>query len=330
MKKFDVAIVGATGLVGRTFLQVLAERKFPIQNLYLYSSSRSAGTIIQFCDKDYKVIELSKENIKKCDFALFSAGSEISKQFAPIFAELGCVVIDNSSAWRMDKDVPLVVPEVNQHHLHNHNGIIANPNCSTIQLMPVLDAINKTAGLEKVVVSTYQSISGAGQRGLKQLEDEANGYISTEPTKQIYSNAIFHPVSESFPDWTVEEIKMINESRKILNLPDLKFSVTCVRLPIQIGHSESVYVETIKEFELEQVISEIRNKPNVITMNNFMNGEYPTPVITKDRDEIFVGRIRRDLHNTKALWLWVVANNVRKGAATNAIQIAEKLIEIMD
>lgn len=327
MKKFDVAIVGATGLVGRTFLQVLAERKFPIHNLYLYSSSRSAGTKIQFGDEVYEVIELSPQSIKKCDFALFSAGGEISKQYAPLFAKLGCVVIDNSSAWRMEEGVPLVVPEVNPHHLKNHKGIIANPNCSTIQLMPVLNAINKVARLEKVIVSTYQSISGAGQKGLKQLEEEANGFVSTGPTKQIYSNAIFHPFSETFPEWTVEEIKMVNESRKILSLPELKFSVTCVRLPIFIGHSESVYVETKNEFELEHIVNEIHNTPNVVMMNNFAAGEYPTPIMTKDRDEIFVGRLRRDLHNPKALWMWVVANNIRKGAATNAIQIAEKLIE---
>jgi len=327
MKKYDVAIVGATGLVGRTFLQVLEERKFPIEKLYLYSSHRSAGTKIVFGNKEYEVIELKPENIKKCDFALFSAGGDISKQFAPLFVQFGSVVIDNSSAWRMNNEVPLVVPEVNPHHLKNHKGIIANPNCSTIQLMPILDAINKIAGLEKVIVSTYQSISGAGQKGLKQLEEESNGNITAEPTKQIFSNAIFHPVSEVNTDWTVEEIKMVNESRKILSMPELKFSVTCVRLPIQIGHSESVYVETKNEFSIDQIVSAIENIPNVIVMNNFAEGEYPTPVMTKDRDEIFVGRIRRDLHNSKCLWLWVVANNVRKGAATNAVQIAEKLIE---
>ncbi len=330
MNKYNVAIVGATGLVGRTFLQVLDERNFPIDNLHLYSSARSAGKTITFRGNEYSVIELKKENIHKCDFALFSAGGDISKQYAPIFAEMGSVVIDNSSAWRMHDDVPLVVPEVNPHHLANHKGIIANPNCSTIQLMPVLDAINKIAGLEKVIVSTYQSISGAGQKGLSQLEDENKGNIASEPTKQIFSNAIFHPASETNPDWSVEEIKMVNESRKILSLPELNFSVTCVRLPIEIGHSESVYVETQKEFDLEAVISAIEQMPNTILINDFANGEFPTPVITKDRDEIFVGRIRRDIHTNKALWLWVVANNVRKGAATNAIQIAEKMIKDLE
>lgn len=327
MKKYNVAIVGATGLVGRTFLQVLEERKFPIENLYLYSSVRSAGTQVTFCGKEYEVLELTNENIRKCDFALFSAGGDISKKFAPVFAEIGSIVIDNSSAWRMHEDVPLVVPEVNPHHLKKHKGIIANPNCSTIQLMPVLDSINRTAGLDKVIVSTYQSISGAGQKGLSQLEEESKGKISVPPTKQIYSNAIFHPVSDTHIDWTVEEIKMVNESRKILSIPDLKFSVTCVRLPIEIGHSESVFVETINEFDLDNILVAIENTPNTILLNNFAEGEYPTPVISKDRDEVFVGRVRRDLHNTKGLWFWVVANNVRKGAATNAIQIAEKMIE---
>lgn len=327
MKKYNVAIVGATGLVGRTFLQVLDERNFPIENLYLYSSARSAGSKINFRGNEYEVIELTNENIRKCDFALFSAGGDISKKFAPVFAELGSVVIDNSSAWRMHQDVPLVVPEVNPHHLEEHKGIIANPNCSTIQLMPVLHAINKTAGLDKVIVSTYQSISGAGQKGLLQLHEESKGQISVPPTKQIYSNAIFHPVSDTHLDWTVEEIKMVNESCKILSIPDLKFSVTCVRLPIEIGHSESVYVETKNEFELDAILSAIQNTPNTFLMNNFAEGEYPTPVISKDRDEVFVGRVRRDLHCSKGLWFWVVANNVRKGAATNAIQIAEKMIE---
>ncbi len=327
MKKYDVAIVGATGLVGRTFLQVLDERNFPIQNQYLYSSARSAGNIITFRGNDYKVIELTNETIRKCDFALFSAGGDISKQYAPVFAKNGTVVIDNSSAWRMHVDVPLVVPEVNSHHIANHKGIIANPNCSTIQLMPVLDAINKSAGLEKVIVSTYQSISGAGQKGLSQLQEESKGHIAVEPTKQIYSNAIFHPASESNPEWTVEEIKMVNESRKILSIPDLKFSVTCVRLPIEIGHSESVYVETKENFELDNVISAIETMPNIILMNNFSEGEYPTPVISQDRDEIFVGRIRHDINTKNGLWFWVVANNVRKGAATNAVQIAEEMIK---
>lgn len=327
MKKYDVAIVGATGLVGRTFLQVLDERNFPIENLYLYSSAKSAGNIISFRGIDYKVIELTNENIRKCDLALFSAGGDISKQFAPVFAGNGTVVIDNSSAWRMHEEVPLVVPEVNPHHIANHKGIIANPNCSTIQLMPVLYAINKEAGLEKVIVSTYQSISGAGQKGLSQLQEESKGNISSEPTKQIYSNAIFHPASESNPAWSVEEIKMVNESRKILSIPDLKFSVTCVRLPIEIGHSESVYVETKENFELDNIISAIETMPNIILMNNFYEGEYPTPVISQDRDEIFVGRIRHDINTNKGLWFWVVANNVRKGAATNAVQIAEKIIE---
>lgn len=327
MKTFDIAIVGATGLVGRTFLQILDERNFPINNLVLYSSARSAGSIVEFRNKKYQVLELSHQNIHRFDFALFSAGGDVSKEYAPIFAQNGTTVIDNSSAWRMHPDVPLVVPEVNPHHLNNHKGIIANPNCSTIQLMPVLDAINKIAGLDKVIVSTYQSISGAGQKGLLQLENESKGYIESIPTKQIYSNAIFHPSSNSNPDWTVEELKMVNESRKILDIPNLSFSVTCVRLPIEIGHSESVYVETQEEFQLIELLEKLKNTNSIIVMNKFADGDYPTPVITKERDEIFVGRIRKDLHNPKGIWFWVVANNVRKGAATNAVQIAETLIK---
>lgn len=328
MKKYDISIVGATGLVGRTFLKVLEDRDFPIGNLYLYSSARSAGTKISFNNEIYEVMELTEQNLKKSDFALFSAGGSVSKTYAPIFAEIGTIVIDNSSAWRMHPEVPLVVPEVNYNDLLDHKGIIANPNCSTIQLMPILNVLNNLSTIDKVIVSTYQSISGAGQKGLEQLEQESKGIIQSPATKQIYSNAIFHPPSEELPNWTVEEVKMVKESRKILHLPELKFSVTCVRLPIQIGHSESVYIETNEIIDISSLINELSNVQNLVVINDFENGEYPTPIITQDRDEIFVGRIRRDLHNPKGLWLWVVANNLRKGAATNAIQIAEKMIEM--
>lgn len=327
-KKYNVAVVGATGLVGQTFLKVLKERKFPVENLYLYASARSAGKVINWEGKDYTVIELKDENIKDdIDVALFSAGGGISKEFAPKFRDKGAVVVDNSSAWRMDKDIPLVVPEANPEALKNHGGIIANPNCSTIQVMPILKVLQDKYGLKRVVYSTYQAVAGAGKKGLDDLENNLQGKPSTNFPHQIAFNALPHIDVFLENGYTKEEEKMINETKKILNLPDLKVTATCVRIPVKFGHGVSVNVELERPFELEDVIKAFEEKEGVIVQNDGKNNVYPMPIIAQDTDEVYVGRIRRDDTVDNGLNLWVVADNIRKGAATNTIQIAETLIK---
>ena len=328
MKKYNVAVVGATGLVGQTFLKVLKERNFPVEKLYLYASARSAGKIVNFDGKDYTVIELKEENIKDdIDVALFSAGGSISKEYAPKFKAKGAIVIDNSSAWRMEKDIPLVVPEANPEALDGHNGIIANPNCSTIQVMPVLKVLADKYGLKRVVYSTYQAVAGSGQKGIDDLEANLKGEPSKNYPHQIAFNLLPH--IDVFLDngYTKEEEKMINETRKILNLPDLKVTATCVRVPIRFGHAVSVNVELEKPFELEDVIRAFEEKEGIVVQNDGKNNVYPMPINAQDTDEVYVGRIRKDFSADNALNLWVVADNIRKGAATNTIQIAETLIK---
>ena len=327
-KKYNVAVVGATGLVGQTFLKVLKERKFPVENLYLYASARSAGKVINWEGKDYTVIELKDENIKDdIDIALFSAGGGISKEFAPKFRDKGAVVVDNSSAWRMDKDIPLVVPEANPEALKNHGGIIANPNCSTIQVMPILKVLQDKYGLKRVVYSTYQAVAGAGKKGLDDLENNLQGKPSTNFPHQIAFNALPHIDVFLENGYTKEEEKMINETKKILNLPDLKVTATCVRIPVKFGHGVSVNVELERPFELEDVVKAFEEKEGVIVQNDGKNKVYPMPITAQDTDEVYVGRIRRDDTVDNGLNLWIVADNIRKGAATNTIQIAETLIK---
>ena len=327
-KKYNVAVVGATGLVGQTFLKVLKERKFPVENLYLYASARSAGKVINWEGKDHTVIELKDENIKDdIDVALFSAGGGISKEFAPKFRDKGAVVVDNSSAWRMDKDIPLVVPEANPEALKNHGGIIANPNCSTIQVMPILKVLQDKYGLKRVVYSTYQAVAGAGKKGLDDLENNLQGKPSTNFPHQIAFNALPHIDVFLENGYTKEEEKMINETKKILNLPDLKVTATCVRIPVKFGHGVSVNVELERPFELEDVVKAFEEKEGVIVQNDGKNKVYPMPITAQDTDEVYVGRIRRDDTVDNGLNLWVVADNIRKGAATNTIQIAETLIK---
>ena len=323
-KKYNVAVVGATGLVGQTFLKVLKERKFPVENLYLYASARSAGKVINWEGKDYTVIELKDENIKDdIDVALFSAGGGISKEFAPKFRDKGAVVVDNSSAWR----IPLVVPEANPEALKNHGGIIANPNCSTIQVMPILKVLQDKYGLKRVVYSTYQAVAGAGKKGLDDLENNLQGKPSTNFPHQIAFNALPHIDVFLENGYTKEEEKMINETKKILNLPDLKVTATCVRIPVKFGHGVSVNVELERPFELEDVVKAFEEKEGVIVQNDGKNKVYPMPITAQDTDEVYVGRIRRDDTVDNGLNLWVVADNIRKGAATNTIQIAETLIK---
>ena len=328
MKKYNVAVVGATGLVGQTFLKVLKERNFPVEKLYLYASARSAGKIVNFDGKDYTVIELKEENIKDdIDVALFSAGGSISKEYAPKFKAKGAIVIDNSSAWRMEKDIPLVVPEANPEALDGHNGIIANPNCSTIQVMPVLKVLADKYGLKRVVYSTYQAVAGSGQKGIDDLEANLKGEPSKNYPHQIAFNLLPH--IDVFLDngYTKEEIKMVEETRKILGLPDLKVTATCVRVPVKMGHAVSVNVELEKPFELEDVFKAFEEKEGVIVQDDVSKNVYPMPIVAEDTDEVYVGRIRRDESVENGLNLWVVADNIRKGAATNTVQIAETLIK---
>ena len=328
MKKYNVAVVGATGLVGQTFLKVLKEREFPIEKLYLYASARSAGKTVNFEGKDYTVIELKDENIKDdIDIALFSAGGSISKEYAPKFKEKGAIVVDNSSAWRMDKDIPLVVPEANPEALDGQNGIIANPNCSTIQVMPVLKVLLDKYGLKRVIYSTYQAVAGSGQKGIDDLEANLKGEPSKNYPHQIAFNLLPH--IDVFLDngYTTEEIKMVEETRKILGLPNLKVTATCVRVPVRMGHAVSVNVELEKSFDLKDVFKAFEEKDGIIVKDDVSKNVYPMPIEAADTDEVYVGRIRRDESVENGLNLWVVADNIRKGAATNTIQIAETLIK---
>lgn len=326
---YNIAIVGATGNVGRKILSILEERNFPIKNLYLFASKRSAGKKINFKGVEYVVEETCEENIKSkdLDFALFSAGGDTSLEFAPIFAKNGAVVIDNSSAWRMDPKVPLVVPEVNPEDIKWNNGIIANPNCSTIQAMPVLKAIHDKYGLKRVVYSTYQAVSGAGMQAIQDLEDGMKGIAPKKFPKPIVGNVLPHIDVFLENGYTKEEMKMINETRKILHLDDLKVTATTVRVPVLNSHSESINVELLNSFKLEDVVKVLEAAPGVVVYDDVDNLKYPTPLEASDKDDVFVGRIRRDFSIDNGLNLWVVADNIRKGAALNAVQIAELMIK---
>ncbi|EOU1699118.1 aspartate-semialdehyde dehydrogenase [Clostridium perfringens] len=321
---YNVAIVGATGNVGRKFLEILEERNFPVKELYLFASKRSAGKTLKFKGEDVLVEELCEANIenKKIDFALFSAGGSVSLEFVPIFAKHGAVVIDNSSAWRMDKEVPLVVPEVNPEDVKWHKGIIANPNCSTIQAMVALKPLYDKYGIKRIVYSTYQAVSGAGIQGILDLQE---GTTKKFPYP-ILGNVIPH--IDVFLDngYTKEEIKMIEETKKILHDDNLRITATTVRVPVLNAHSESINVELNSEFELENVIDLFNSSKGIIVHDDVENLKYPTPLELSGKDEVFVGRIRRDFSLDNGLNLWVVADNIRKGAALNAIQIAEILI----
>ncbi|MDH2473212.1 aspartate-semialdehyde dehydrogenase [Clostridium perfringens] len=321
---YNVAIVGATGNVGRKFLEILEERNFPVKELYLFASKRSAGKTLKFKGEDVLVEELCEANIenKKIDFALFSAGGSVSLEFAPIFAKHGAVVIDNSSAWRMVKEVPLVVPEVNPEDVKWHKGIIANPNCSTIQAMVALKPLYDKYGIKRIVYSTYQAVSGAGIQGILDLQE---GTTKKFPYP-ILGNVIPH--IDVFLDngYTKEEIKMIEETKKILHDDNLRITATTVRVPVLNAHSESINVELNSEFELENVIDLFNSSKGIIVHDDVENLKYPTPLELSGKDEVFVGRIRRDFSLDNGLNLWVVADNIRKGAALNAIQIAEILI----
>ncbi|SFC55012.1 aspartate-semialdehyde dehydrogenase [Clostridium uliginosum] len=326
---YNIAIVGATGNVGRKFLEILEQRDFPVRNLYLFASKRSEGKTLKFKGKDYLVEETCEKNIKdkKIDYALFSAGGDASKEFSPVFASYGAVVIDNSSAWRMDPKVPLVVPEVNPEDIKLHNGIIANPNCSTIQAMPIIKALNDKYGIKRIVYSTYQAVSGAGIQAIKDLEDGVKGIAPKKFPYPIAGNVLPH--IDVFLDngYTKEEEKMINETRKILHMPDLKITATTARVPVLNSHSESINVEFNSPFEIEDIFKLLRNTNGVTVYDDVKELKYPTPLLVSGKDDVYVGRIRRDFSLDNGLNLWVVGDNIRKGAALNAIQIAEIMIQ---
>lgn len=328
MKKFKVAIVGATGLVGMSVLQVLEEKNLPIETYGLFATKQSAGMTVSILGKEYVIEELTQNSFDRgFDFAIFSAGGETSKKYAPIATQKGCIVIDNSSYFRMDDDVPLVVPEVNLEDAYHHHGIISNPNCSTIQAMLPLKALEDKYHIKRIVYSTYQAVSGAGKDALYDLENVNN----TEPLKKfpypIYNNCLPHIDIFMNNGYSKEELKMINETKKILHRPDLKITATAVRVPVQNSHSESINVEFEKDFNLEDLVSTLKNFPNLIVEDDLSSNLYPMAITATGHDEVFVGRIRRDESVKSGVNLWVVADNIRKGAASNAVQIMESLMK---
>lgn len=329
MKSYNIAIVGATGMVGNKFLQVLSERKLPVKNYYLFASKKSAGKKIEFMGKEHTVIELTEENVNamQIDFALFSAGGGTSKVFAPVFAKTGCVVIDNSSQWRTDPEVPLIVPEVNGEDSLKHKGIIANPNCSTIQAVVALKPLHEKYGIKRVVYSTYQAVSGAGLAGYNDLKYGADkDYTLTKFTHPIFGNVVPH-IDVFLPNgYTKEEEKMMFETRKILCDQNIKVTATTVRVPVLHGHSESINIEFNKPCTLEGIKESLKNQKGVIIIDEPEKNLYPMPIYAEDKDEVFVGRIRLDDTVDSGCNLWVVSDNIRKGAATNAVQILEYLI----
>ncbi len=319
-----VVVVGATGLVGRKMLQLLEEMNFPLDQLLVSASARSVGKKLSFRDDDLEVISLQDAVNEKPDIALFSAGSETSKQWAPKFAEVGTLVIDNSSAWRMDPAIPLVVPEINGKVLTPRHKIIANPNCSTIQMVLALAPLHAAFEINRIVVSTYQSVSGSGAKGIQQMMDERAGKPGTPVYPHpIDMNTLPHAGDFDETGYTTEEIKLVNETRKILDAPNLAITATAVRVPVFGGHSESVNVTFKKPFTLDQVTNLLKNMPGIIVQDDPQKNLYPMPVHAYEKNEVFVGRIRKDYSIENGLNLWIVADNIRKGAATNAVQIAQ-------
>ena len=323
-----IAVVGATGLVGQKMLRILEERDFPVGELIPVASEKSLGKKIRFKGKDLTVISLDDALIRKPHIALFSAGGKVSEGWAPRFANKGIYVIDNSSAWRMHTDKKLIVPEINAAELTQEDKIIANPNCSTIQLVMALAPLHRIYGIRRLVISTYQSVSGSGVKALRQLENERAGIEGLKAYPHpIDLNCI--PQCDIFADlgYTKEEWKLINETRKILGAPNIKITATAVRVPVTAGHSESVNVTFEKDFMLSDVRDLLNQTAGVIVEDSPMAGQYPMPLLAKDKDVVFVGRIRRDFSIKNGLNLWIVADNLRKGAATNAVQIAEYVLE---
>ena len=322
-----VAVVGATGLVGTKMLRVLEERNFPVTSLLPVASERSWGKKVSFQGKEWTVMSAEEAIAQKPALALFSAGGAASGELAPRFAAAGCRVVDNSSFWRMDPTVPLVVPEINPDAIGPENYIIANPNCSTIQMVLPLAPLHKAYGIKRIVVSTYQSVTGAGQRGIEQLEAERAGGSGSKFPHPIDLNILPH-IDSFLPDgYTKEEMKMVNETRKILGDSGIAVSATTVRVPVKGGHSESVNVEFLKPFQLKEAVQLMADMPGVVIQDKPEENLYPMPLTAWEKDEVFVGRIRRDPSVENGLNLWCVSDNIRKGAATNAVQIAQVLLK---
>ena len=339
---YHVAVVGATGAVGQQMLKTLEKRNFPISKLTLLSSERSAGTKITFRNEEHIVQVATPDSFEGVQIALFSAGGNISKLFAPEAVKRGAIVVDNTSAYRMDENVPLVVPEVNADALKNHNGIIANPNCSTIQMVVALEPLRKAYGLSKVIVSTYQAVSGAGAAAIQELNEQTKAILNGNeytpevlPVKgdekhyQIAFNAI--PQIDKFEEngFTFEEMKMINETKKIMEMPGLQVAATCVRLPVETGHSESVYVEVDQQgVSVEQIKALLKDADGVTLQDDPSQQVYPMPAYSVGKDDVFVGRIRKDLDADNGFHMWIVSDNLLKGAAWNSVQIAESLVKL--
>jgi aspartate-semialdehyde dehydrogenase len=318
------AVVGATGMVGRTMIRVLEERNFPVTELIPAASERSAGKELTFKGKAVKVVSVTEAVEAKPVFAIFSAGATVSKEWAPVFAENGTVVIDNSSAWRMDRNVPLVVPEINSHAIKKGDRIIANPNCSTIQMVMALAPLHRKYKIKRLVIATYQSVTGTGVKAVKQMENERAGIKGEMAYKyQIDMNCFPHGGTFQSDGYTTEEQKLIDETRKILEDQSIMVTATVVRIPVVGGHSEAVNVEFENDFDIDDARRLMSEFPGVVVYDNPDEFKYPMPVLSHNRDEVFVGRIRRDLSKDKCLNLWIVSDNIRKGAATNAVQIAE-------
>ncbi|MBS4189285.1 aspartate-semialdehyde dehydrogenase [Bacillus sp. FJAT-49705] len=341
-KGYHIAVLGATGAVGQQMIQSLEKKDFPISRLTLLSSARSAGNTVRYKGEKLTVQEATSESFADVDIALFSAGGSVSKEFARHAVAHGAIVVDNTSAFRMDENVPLVVSEVNEGDIHNHKGIIANPNCSTIQMVVALEPIRQKFGLEKVIVSTYQAVSGSGAAAVEELKEQSKAILNEEPYEpailpvkgdkkhyQIAFNAI--PQIDKFDEngFTFEEMKMINETKKIMHLPELQVAATCVRLPVATGHSESIYFEVNEEGVSSQEIKELlKNAPGIVLQDDPENQIYPMPADCVGKCDVFVGRIRKDLDNSKGFHMWVVSDNLLKGAAWNSVQIAESLINL--
>ncbi len=335
MKQYNVAVVGATGEVGKTMREILEERKFPVKNIKLLASERSEGKVVQFNGKAVKVEKLTENSFKDVDIALFSAGGAISKEFAPIAGESGTVVVDNSSAWRMEPDIPLVVPEVNPQDvaLYKKRNIIANPNCSTIQMVVPLKPIHDKAKIKRIVVSTYQAVSGSGHKAIEELANQTVAIFNQDEIKkkvyphQIAFNCLPHIDVFLENGYTKEEMKMVNETKKIMGDESIQVTATTVRVPVFYSHAESVNIETERKLTSDEVKTLMKNAEGIVLTDDIENNVYPLPVDAAGCDNVYVGRIREDFSIPNGINMWVVADNVRKGAALNAVQIAELLIK---
>lgn len=331
----NVAVLGATGAVGEMILEILAERDFPINQLFLLASERSAGTMIPFKNQELKVIDVATFDFSQVQIALFSAGGSVSAKYAPIAAEAGCIVIDNTSHFRYDPDIPLVVPEVNVESLthYRNSNIVANPNCSTIQMVVALKPIYDAVGIERINVATYQSVSGAGRKGINELADQTVSLLNGKPAdihvfqKQIAFNVIPHIDVILDNAYTKEEMKMVWETRKILNDESILVNPTAVRVPVFYGHSEAIHIETREKISVEHAKDLLRSAPGIVLVEE--DNDYPTPAEITSQDGVYVGRVREDISHPRGLNLWVVSDNVRKGAALNAVQIAELLLHVL-